>query len=308
MSRTKITCSRLKWCFKQNVNSVNENAIIMIIGKILNEMQILNQAEFIQSTNNINGNNAIKQEINVFLHEDDLDDVLAFKQSDLILVLYKSNGEKAIWGDKENPIQVDITQKDSILEIRFYRIDYKYVAFGSPTITEPSLWDDIYSASSVVMLLNSAFSGRIGFDVNGIDTLNLTIEYNRITIEEEIDVSLNQTYLYEAELQTGVGSYLKISGDVNLIYLLAIQDHNITRFKIPSGLNKLDAVYLNPNGIIVDDINDLISKLDAEGLLNGNVNISGSAGEYGTNAIPSGSGLTSKNNLISKSWSFSDNS
>lgn len=83
---------------------------------------------------------------------------------------------------------------------------------------------------------------------------------------------------------------------------------SITTLNLPSTVPSLRTVRIGGLSLTQSEINSILVKLDANGLTGGTFNSAdtGSSGS-GTNAVPSGSGLTAKANLIAKGWSVITN-
>jgi Leucine-rich repeat (LRR) protein len=94
-----------------------------------------------------------------------------------------------------------------------------------------------------------------------------------------------------------------ITGLQNLINLQTfIADNNSLTTVDLSGLTNLTYVNLQNNDLTETSVNNILQWLDGNGELNGNVDLSG-----GTSAVPSGAGITAKDNLLAKGWSVNVN-
>ncbi len=74
---------------------------------------------------------------------------------------------------------------------------------------------------------------------------------------------------------------------------------NISNFRAFTGL--ID-VRFRANSLTETSVNNILIDLDNNDQLNGDCRLDG-----GTNAAPTGAGITAKNNLIAKGWSVSTN-
>lgn len=90
------------------------------------------------------------------------------------------------------------------------------------------------------------------------------------------------------------------TGLVNLTTLV-ISECALTTFDIGALVN-LTYVKFSDNELTESAVDNILADLDAAGLEDGEVDLSG-----GTNAIPSAAGLTSKSNLEGKGWTVSVN-
>lgn len=90
--------------------------------------------------------------------------------------------------------------------------------------------------------------------------------------------------------------------------LAATNSISVTTLNLPSTVPDLKTVNIGGLSLTQSEINSILVKLDANGLTGGTFNSAdtGSPGS-GTNAVPSGSGLTAKASLISKGWSVITN-
>jgi hypothetical protein len=97
-----------------------------------------------------------------------------------------------------------------------------------------------------------------------------------------------------------------ISGNVDLSILPALTSFDLSG---NTGLTSvtifeqvLNDVSLGGTALTEASVNDILQWLDGGGVLNGYVDLSD-----GTSAVPSGAGITAKDNLIAKGWTVSTN-
>lgn len=83
---------------------------------------------------------------------------------------------------------------------------------------------------------------------------------------------------------------------------LSVADNQLTTVDL-TGCNSLISVFLNTNALTESAVDGVLAHLDAAGLEDGEVDLSG-----GSNSIPSAAGLTSKSNLEGKGWTVTVNS
>ena len=76
----------------------------------------------------------------------------------------------------------------------------------------------------------------------------------------------------------------------------------ITTFNLPASVPQLKTVYGYQCALTAAEVNSILTKLDANGISGGQVELYG-----GTNAAPTGAGITAKNNLLSKGWTVTTN-
>jgi PKD repeat protein len=76
----------------------------------------------------------------------------------------------------------------------------------------------------------------------------------------------------------------------------------ITTFNLPSSVPQLKTLYGYECALTVSEVNSILTKLDANGITGGDVKLWG-----GTNAAPTGAGITAKNNLLAKGWTVTTN-
>lgn len=76
----------------------------------------------------------------------------------------------------------------------------------------------------------------------------------------------------------------------------------ITTFNLPANVPQLKSVYGYQCALTVTEVNSILTKLDANGITGGQVQLWG-----GTNAAPTGVGITAKNNLLAKGWTVDTN-
>ena len=110
-------------------------------------------------------------------------------------------------------------------------------------------------------------------------------------------ILINFQYLY-----TVPGIYtFNITGLLTAIGGLQIAGADLTAILFPAGLH-ISNLDLSTNKLETDSVNGALISLDANGILNGTVNLSG-----GTNAAPTGQGIAAKNHLIAKGWTVITN-
>jgi hypothetical protein len=79
-------------------------------------------------------------------------------------------------------------------------------------------------------------------------------------------------------------------------------ENSLTSFPINEiTSDSFNQLRIGNNQLIETSVNNILIQLDNNGLLNGTVNLAG------TNAAPTGAGLTAKTNLQGKGWSVTTN-
>lgn len=78
-------------------------------------------------------------------------------------------------------------------------------------------------------------------------------------------------------------------------------DNSLSTINIDTSIH-LVSVSLENNSLDVASVNDVLQKLDSFGNLSGEVYL-----DLGTNAAPTGAGITAKNNLLAKGWTVTTN-
>lgn len=104
------------------------------------------------------------------------------------------------------------------------------------------------------------------------------------------------TGLTNTELTTGAFETLNFSGCSSLEYAELSGNLNLTNVII-AGCPSINYLSLGGCDLTVSSVNTILTTLDANGILSGFVVLSG-----GTNAAPTGAGLTAKANLLTKGW------
>ena len=137
----------------------------------------------------------------------------------------------------------------------------------------------------------------------GLTTLTDLIEFN--AYDCNFTTALNLTTLTKLETlycgNTALPS-INLSTCTKLKTLSVRNSPSVTALNLPATLNDLKRVEIDNNGLTATEINNLLIKLDTNGLSGGYFKSSG-----GTNAAPTGAGITAKNNLIAKGWSVTTN-
>lgn len=137
----------------------------------------------------------------------------------------------------------------------------------------------------------------------GLTTLTDLVEFN--AYDCNFTTALNLSTLTKLETlycgNTALPS-INLSTCTKLKTLSVTNSPSITALNLPSTLNNLKRVEVFNNGLTATEINNLLVKLDTNGLSGGYFKSSG-----GTNAAPTGAGITAKNNLIAKGWSVTTN-
>ena len=101
--------------------------------------------------------------------------------------------------------------------------------------------------------------------------------------------------------QCGIAGALDISASsFNALTSIDFSGNSITSITLPEA--NLTNVDLNGNALTEEVVNNTLQWLDGSGVENGSVNLAG-----GTNAIPTGTGLTAKTNLQGKGWNVTVN-
>lgn len=137
----------------------------------------------------------------------------------------------------------------------------------------------------------------------GLTTLTNLVEFN--AYDCNFTTTLNLSTLTKLETlycgNTALPS-INLSTCTKLKTLSVRNSSSVTALNLPSTLNDLKRVEVDNNGLTATEINNLLIKLDTNGLSGGYFKSSG-----GTNAAPTGAGVTAKNNLIAKGWSVTTN-
>lgn len=143
-----------------------------------------------------------------------------------------------------------------------------------------------------------------------IDQFNSAIgtNYELVTDIEIINqIAVTNLYINSYVNLTYVGfigldiSYISVKYLYSLQSLLII-NCNLSNIEFASYYKNLITVELNDNALDENSVNNLFIALDANNKQGGGVNITG-----GTNAVPTGDGLTAKNNLVAKGWDIYTN-
>jgi hypothetical protein len=106
--------------------------------------------------------------------------------------------------------------------------------------------------------------------------------------------------LIELGLQSNQLNSLNIS-NFTILSTLYVGTNHLEELDISNNPN-IDTISANTNRLSQSAVNNILINLDNNGLSNGNCQLSS-----GTNAAPSGDGITAKTNLQSKSWSVYTN-
>lgn len=97
-----------------------------------------------------------------------------------------------------------------------------------------------------------------------------------------------------------------ITGSVDLSMLPALEGFDLSGNTGLTSVNifeqQLNDVNIYNCALTEASVNDILMWLDGSGVINGYVDLSG-----GTNAIPTGNGITAKNNLVNKGWTVNVN-
>lgn len=97
-----------------------------------------------------------------------------------------------------------------------------------------------------------------------------------------------------------------ITGSVDLSMLPALEGFDLSGNTGLTSVNifeqQLNDVNIYNCALTEASVNDILMWLDGSGVINGYVDLSG-----GTNAIPTGTGITAKNNLVNKGWTVNVN-
>ena len=132
------------------------------------------------------------------------------------------------------------------------------------------------TALQQLRLDDSDFSAGIP-NFTGLVNLD-TLDMDQCDITGSIDLSMLSSL-----------NYLDLNGNTDL-----------TSVTIP--VSNLDSVYIYDTALTEAAVNDILQRLDNNGITGGNVELDG-----GTSAAPTGAGITAKDNLIAKFWSVSTN-
>ena len=146
---------------------------------------------------------------------------------------------------------------------------------GNPSLTGINLSG--CTALQELRLDDSNFSAGIP-DLSGLTALQF-IDMDQCSISGAIDISAS--------------SFNALTG-------FDFSGNDITSITLPEAY--LNDVNLNGNALTEEVVNDVLQWLDGSGVENGSVNLAG-----GTNAIPTGTGLTAKTNLQGKGWNVTVN-
>lgn len=161
--------------------------------------------------------------------------------------------------------------------------------------------------TSLKIYQNTSLGLPTGF--SGLTKLEYIDTYNC-----NITVPLNYTPFTELKTVVGGNTALpsvNLSTCTKLEWINITNSPSVTTLNLPSTLTNTTIVRASGCGLTSSAVNDLLTKLDANGKSNPTpsptstnyiVELSG-----GTNAAPTGAGITAKNNLIAKGWSVTTN-
>jgi hypothetical protein len=131
---------------------------------------------------------------------------------------------------------------------------------------------------------------------NNIILEELYIHNNQLT---SLDIS-NNIALTTLAIDNNQLTSLDISNNP-LIYYIQINDNLLTTINITNN-TLLTNINFSFNQLNQSTVNHILTTLDSHGLSNGSCYLAG-----GTNAAPSGTGLTAKTNLQGKGWTITNN-
>ena len=131
---------------------------------------------------------------------------------------------------------------------------------------------------------------------SSLTVLDVSINPSLTSLDTSYCVSLSAIGCH----QNNFGDRLVLSGSA--LTLLVCDSSNITNFAL-SGSPNLTNITANHNSMSSGVVNKILIDLDNFGLFSGSVQISGS--DMG---VPTGSGITSRTNLVAKDWAIIDSS
>ena len=150
------------------------------------------------------------------------------------------------------------------------------------------------------LALPTGFSGLTELEWVDIYNCNVTVPFDCTPFLNLIRVSAGNTSLPSVNLSTCT----------KLESIHITNSPSVTTFNLPTTLSNTTVVSGQNCALTASAVNDTLVKLDANGKVNPTT---GSSNSYlvnftgGTNAAPTGAGITAKNNLIAKGWSVTTN-
>ena len=149
------------------------------------------------------------------------------------------------------------------------------------------------------LALPTGFSGLTELEWVDIYNSNVTVPFDCTPFLNLKKVSAGNTSLPSVNLSTCT----------KLEWIYIRSSPSVTTLNLPATLSNTTLVYGDGCALTVAAINDILVKLDANGVSNTQsvtnnyiIKLDG-----GTNAAPTGAGITAKNNLIAKGWSVTTN-
>lgn len=149
------------------------------------------------------------------------------------------------------------------------------------------------------LALPTGFSGLTELEWVDIYNCNVTVPFDCTPFLNLKKVSAGNTSLPSVNLSTCT----------KLEWIYIRSSPSVTTLNLPATLSNTTLVYGDGCALTVAAINDILVKLDANGVSNTQsvtnnyiIKLDG-----GTNAAPTGAGITAKNNLIAKGWSVTTN-
>jgi PKD repeat protein len=150
------------------------------------------------------------------------------------------------------------------------------------------------------LTLPTGFSGLTQLEWLSVYNCNITVPLNCTSFTQLKIVDAGNTSLPSVNLSTCT----------NLESISIRNSPSVTTFNLPTTLSNTTVVSGQGCALTASAVNDILVKLDANGKVNPTP---GSSSFYwvsligGTNAAPTGAGITAKNNLIAKGWSVTTN-
>jgi PKD repeat protein len=150
------------------------------------------------------------------------------------------------------------------------------------------------------LALPTGFSGLTQLEWLSIYNCNITVALNCTPFTQLKIIDAGNTSLPSVNLSTCT----------NLESISIRNSPSVTTFNLPTTLSNTTVVSGQGCALTASAVNDILVKLDANGKVNPTP---GSSSFYwvsligGTNAAPTGVGITAKNNLIAKGWSVTTN-
>jgi PKD repeat protein len=158
----------------------------------------------------------------------------------------------------------------------------------------------LYVYQNTSLGLPTGFSGLTQLEIVDTYNCNITVALNFTPFTKLRRVSAGNTALPSVNLNACT--------ELEWIYIR--NSPSVTTLNLPTTLSKTTKVYADGCGLTAAAVNDTLVKLDANGKTNPTP---GSVTDYyvelsgGTNAAPTGTGITARTNLINKGWTVITN-